>query len=415
MPGSDQQRLLVLSNVWVEPTASAAGWRMERLLDSFLAHGYRIDYATTATPSALAIDLPAKGIATHHIRVNDDAFDAFLLECAPDVVLFDRFMVEEQFGWRVAEHLPKAVRVLDSEDLHGLRYAREAALNAGRPFQASDLHREIMFRELAAIHRCDLTLVISSFEMNLLKEQFNVAPNLLFYMPFQLSQSSIDEVERMPLFDARTDFVSIGNFKHAPNRDAVKALKEELWPRIRQALPEARLQVYGAYAGQHVMQWHDSKQGFLVNGHAPSAGQVLKKARVLLAPLRFGAGLKGKLVDAMRFGLPSITTSIGAEGIGEAATWPGAICDDWSAFADQAIQYYKNDSVWQDARDKMKPLLDDRFGNAELESASMQRIAEIKLDLAEHRNKNWVGGMLQLNSQKSYRYLSKWIMAKASR
>jgi glycosyltransferase involved in cell wall biosynthesis len=387
---------------------------MERLLDCFLENGYSIDYASTSAPSALAVDLNGKGIGTHHIQVNDDAFDAFLLNRNPDVVLFDRFMVEEQFGWRVAKHLPIAMRVLDSEDLHGLRYAREAALNEGRSFQAGDLHRAIMFRELAAMHRCDLTLVISSYEMKLLKEHFGVATRLLAYLPFHVSQASLIAVDEMPSFDVRADFVSIGNFRHAPNKDAVKVLKEEVWPRIRKVLPDAKLHVYGAYSGAVVERWHDPEHGFLIEGHAPSVGVAMRSARVLLAPLRFGAGLKGKLVDAMRFGLPSVTTAIGAEGIADASEWPGKVNDDWDAFAEHAVALYRSVEQWNKAREQITPVLANTFQSEAYEDKMLQQVSVIQKELEVHRSRNWIGGMLQLNSQKSYEYLSKWIMAKSS-
>ena len=88
------------------------------------------------------------------------------------------------------------------------------------------------------------------------------------------------------------------------------------------------MNVYGAYPKQQVEEWHQPLQGFLVHGRAKDANEVMKQSRVCLAPLRFGAGLKGKLVDSMLNGTPSVTTSMGAEGIHGSLEWPGAIADD---------------------------------------------------------------------------------------
>src|SRR5690625_7127154 len=93
----------------------------------------------------------------------------------------------------------------------------------------------------------------------------------------------------------------------------------EIWPFIRKHVPDSRFHIIGSYPSQRVLQLHNEREGLLVHGRAGSAQEVVQKAKVLLAPLRFGAGLKGKLLDAMRWGTPTVTTEIGAEGM----AWKG--------------------------------------------------------------------------------------------
>ncbi|MCH8496401.1 MAG: glycosyltransferase family 4 protein, partial [Balneolales bacterium] len=121
--------------------------------------------------------------------------------------------------------------------------------------------------------------------------------------------------ENLPDFAQRRNFVSIGNFLHDPNTDAVRQLKSTIWPLIRSRLPEAELHIYGAYVNESVLQMHNPREGFIVKGRAEDALETIKNYRVLLAPLRFGAGIKGKLIDAMRTGTPSVTTRIASEGL----------------------------------------------------------------------------------------------------
>ena len=144
--------------------------------------------------------------------------------------------------------------------------------------------------------------------------------------------------------------------------DAVLWLKQTLWPLIQQHLialniNDAELHIYGAYPPKKASQLDKPKQGFCVKGWAADAYEVMRGARVNLAPLRFGAGLKGKLVDAMACGTPSISTTIGAEGMAGQLPWCGAITDEAEAFAAAAAAHYCDQALWQRARQHGLPFL----------------------------------------------------------
>ena len=119
------KKLLIIGFVWPEPKSSAAGGRMMQLISIFKENGFEITFASAAQDSDFMIDLAEFGVIKRSIELNSSSFDDFIKELNPDVVLFDRFMIEEQFGWRVIENCPKAIRILDTEDLHFLRKARE--------------------------------------------------------------------------------------------------------------------------------------------------------------------------------------------------------------------------------------------------------------------------------------------------
>ena len=109
--------LLIIGYVWPEPNSSAAGARMLQLIECFQQAGFSIEYASPAAPSEHAIDYQTYGITTAKIELNSTSFDDYLIKLNPHTVMFDRFMMEEQFGWRVEKHCPQALRILDSEDL----------------------------------------------------------------------------------------------------------------------------------------------------------------------------------------------------------------------------------------------------------------------------------------------------------
>ena len=128
--------VLIIGFVWPEPKSSAAGSRMLQLINLLQRQGYAITFVTTTNESKNAFDLNSIGVKTANIELNNTSFDEFIKDLKPDVVLFDRFMTEEQFGWRVAEHCPNAIRVLDTEDFHGLRKGRGEAIKNNETFSS---------------------------------------------------------------------------------------------------------------------------------------------------------------------------------------------------------------------------------------------------------------------------------------
>lgn len=405
-------QVLIIGYVWPEPKSSAAGSRMMQLINAFLSQAWQITFASPATPSEFRVDLKTLGVAQASIELNNSSFDSFVAELKPDIVLFDRFMMEEQFAWRVEQACPNALRILDTVDLHFLREARRKASKTKRPVALEDLHSDLAKREIAAILRSDMSLLISDFELDFLVNQFKLSAEILFYSPFMLEPMSQLEQDALPRFANRKDFISIGNFLHAPNWDAVLYLKESIWPLIRTGLPNAELHVYGAYPTEKVFALHKPQEGFYVQGRADSALEVMRQAKVLLAPLRFGAGLKGKFIDAMQCGTPSVTTSIGAEGMTLESNWAGFIEDDSEAFANAAIMLHNNEAVWKQSQSNAFKILEARFDTLEHAALLLERIEYVREQLQTHRLNNFYGAMLRHHSMQSTKYLSRWIEAK---
>lgn len=407
--------LLVIGYVWPEPNSSAAGSRMLQLIRAFRDDGYQVHYGSPAEFSEHAADLASLSVHRHRLQLNSTTFDVFLQQLQPTVVLFDRFMMEEQFGWRVEAICPQALRILDTEDLHCLRHARQAQLKAQPqtlPCEPEDtfLFSELAVREIAAILRCDLTLMISMYEMQLLQQRFQVPATQLLYLPFM--QPDEEAAAAPPGFAGRRHFVSIGNFRHEPNWDAVRYLKETLWPGIRAALPQAELHVYGAYPPPKATQLHNPRQGFLVKGWAADAQQVVQEARVLLAPLRFGAGLKGKLIDAAACGTPAVTTGIGAEGMYEPGAEAAWVADEPQAFIAAAVRLYQQEDDWQTLHQHGRQLIARRFAFRDHAPRLWQALAALAAAPDQHRQRHFYSQMLRHHSLKSTQYMAQWIEAK---
>ncbi|MBZ4202950.1 MAG: glycosyltransferase family 4 protein [Methylovulum sp.] len=422
--------LLIIGFVWPEPTATALGSRMLELIQLFTNDNWSIVFASAGTRTAQQANLSAWHVTEQAISLNDASFDAFVAGLQPTAVLFDRFFTEEQFAWRVEKVCPLALRILDTEDFHSLRQARHTLLKKAQhsfskeserqscdPVTASaaQLHEciikeELILRELAAIYRCDLSLLISDVEHHLLTEYFAVPATLLQYCPF-LNTLPVSTA-LLPSFAERLDFISIGNFRHEPNWDSVLYLKHAIWPLIRKHLPQAQLLIYGAYAPPKASQLHAPQHGFLVKGRAEEALGVMQQARVCLAPLRFGAGIKGKLMDAMRVGTPSVTTSIGAEAMAGEFPWGGTIADSAQAFASAAIALYDNAAAWQAAQTHGFAILHQYFTRADFGQLLLTRIHQLLTHRDSERLHNITGLMLRHHHHKSTHYLSLWIEEK---
>lgn len=406
------KNLLIIGFVWPEPNSTAAGSRMLQLIDLFQKNGFAVTFVCAASKSEKSFNLETLNIQTFDIQLNNSSFDSLVKDLNPNLVLFDRFLTEEQFGWRIAETCPKAIRILDTEDLHFLRNARHVAFKKNEKVTLKHLTSDLAKREIASIHRCDLTLIISEYEMKLLKKSFKIDNSLLHYVPFLLNKINPDTLRSYPTFQNRNHFISIGNFKHEPNWNSVQYLKTAIWPLIREKLPEAEMHIYGAYPTEKVQQLQNKKEGFIIKGRAENVEVVFTNARVCLAPLQFGAGLKGKLIDAMKFGTPSVTTKIGAEAMHNQLPWNGFIEDDPNTFASKSIELYTLENLWKNAQQNGIEIINSCFSKEKYERKLMNKIAVLQKNLEEHRQNNFIGAILLHHTLQSTKYLSKWIEEK---
>jgi len=410
------KKLLVIGYVWPEPNSSAAGTRMLQLINIFQKQNYSVTYASPAVLSEHMVDLEALNIKQASIELNNSSFDSFVEVLNPDVVLFDRFMMEEQFSWRVDKVCPNAIKILEIVDLHCLRDARHQTLkNNISPYDLNnlDFHTDIAVREVASILRCDLSIIISEVEVEILVNKYNVNKNILIYIPFMYQSLEPEaSIQQWPDYSERQHFMTIGNFRHAPNWDSVLYLKNSLWPKIRSHLKNVECHIYGSYPPKKAQQLHNPKQGFYIKGWAENALDTLAQYRVCLAPLRFGAGMKGKLADAMLSGTPNITTSIGAESMYSDYEWPGYVSDNDESLISQTIELYRNESIWREKQSYIFPIVNNVFNQESNEIKLIEKFKEIEVSLEKHRNRHFTGKMLRHHTLKSAMYMSQWIEAK---
>ncbi len=408
------KNVLIIGYTWPESSTTAAGGRMMQLIHFFKEEKYSITFASTAAKSEFSNNLNEIGVTEVQIKLNHTSFDSFVSNLNPNIVLFDRFLTEEQFGWRIAQKIPQAIRILDTEDLHFLRKVRKNILTNGMTdvFENALRANELTKREIASIYRCDLSLIISSYEEQLLQSIFNIPDNLLLHLPFMLEHLDEITVSKWNNFDKRKDFICIGNGKHKPNTDAVLWLYEDIWPIVRKTLPKVNIHIYGAYLPQQIKEKHNPKAGFYVNGWTKDIDTVMQSTKVNVAPLRFGAGIKGKLIDAMQNGTPNVTTPIGAEGMSGYLPWNGKVVNNAIDLAKAMIALYINEDQWQQSQKNGVNIINNYYSKALLRKKLSNKISILQASIDTHRNTNFIGSMLLHHTLTSTKYLSKWIEEK---
>ncbi len=408
------KKIVIIGSVWPEPNSTAAGQRMMQIITFFKKLDFQITFTSIASFSDYSFDLEVLNVKTVEIKLNNNSFDNFIKSENPTIVLFDRFMTEEQFGWRVSENCPNSIKILDSEDLHFLREARSQCFKQQITYETKHLQNDIAKREIASIYRCDLTLIISKFEYDLLVNTFSIPTKLLYYIPMMYEKMEENTFEKYPKFEERNHFFSIGNFYHQPNWDAVLQLKNTFWPLIRKQLPKAEIHIYGAYLPEKAKQLHNEKEGFIIKGRADDSSTIFKKYKVLLAPLPYGAGIKGKLIESMLFGTPNVTTKIGAEGMQNNLNWNGYIEDNPVEFTEKAVLLYTNIDTWKQSQVNGLKIINTSFNKVNFEKEFAEQIGYLIINLENHRSQNFMGQIFNHHTLKSTMYMSKWIEEKNS-
>ena len=273
--------------------------------------------------------------------------------------------------WYIAEQYypflsiasPRTAVYVDTVDVHYVRELRQAELEPKAHSLEEILGRKR--RELRIYALADALIAVTPNDAAaLLKElpaaTVKIVPNV---------HSVCSEV---PPFSSREGVLFVGNFAHPPNEDAVLHFHQRIWPRLRSRLPGVRFTIVGNNPPAAVRAL--AGDGIAVTGYVPETEPYVRSHRVSVAPLRYGAGMKGKIGEALSLGLPVVTTSIGAEGIGSGAEPPFVVEDDPEAFADAVATLYNDERAWGEYSNRGRAHIADNFSPA-MVARQLDRIA----------------------------------------
>jgi len=193
-------------------------------------------------------------------------------------------------------------------------------------------------RELAAIRAADCTITHSRVEAAMLADMAQGSP----VVTWPLMSRSYGTTKG---FAERRDVLFLGGYRHPPNVDAVQYFSAEILPRLKRGEPKLRFIVAGANPTAEVAALASAH--VQVTGQIPDLQDVMDRARVFVCPLRVGAGVKGKIMTALAYGIPVVTTSVGIEGSGLVPDVHVLLADDAKSFARQTLRLYRDPELWQ--------------------------------------------------------------------
>jgi glycosyltransferase involved in cell wall biosynthesis len=271
----------------------------------------------------------------HHREV--DSVEGFLKARGRDYSLI--WLCRPELASRLidtaAAFAPSAALVFDTVDLHFLRMGREAALKGDPALwrRAESLKQQ----ELTTARKAGFTIVVSQDEKERLLEHagpldVRVVANIHAARPLANR------------FEDRSGILFIGGYKHSPNVDAVEYFVSAIFPELRRRIPGVKFHVVGSHPPETIRSL--ACEDIVVTGHVPDVSDYFRNCRLSVAPLRFGAGVKGKVNMSMAYGLPTVITSIAAEGMHLVGGKHALVADDPSAFVACVERLYHSETLW---------------------------------------------------------------------
>jgi len=360
-------RILVVDSMTPEPTRDSGSLRLSailRLLDeqgwavSFLPDDGRASDEEIRALGALGTEVlcrPWISDLPHWLRAHGHELHAVML-C--------RHTVAGQYASLVRKLAPKARLLFDTVDLHFLRERRAAELSgsASMARQAQASRKS----ELALIEQCDVTFVVSQHEQELLAAEVPQAKVELL--------SNIHEVFgcRRP-YAGRHDLLFIGGYGHPPNVDAIHWIAADILPAVRERLPNLTIHVAGDIP--ETVRAGLSAPGLIFHGRVPDLSQLMERTLASLAPLRFGAGVKGKINMAMSHGLPVIATATAVEGMQLQHGVDVLVAEDPAAFAKAVVRLASDEALWTSlSRNGLENV--DRHFSSRAAAATLRRVLD---------------------------------------
>ncbi|HIJ96526.1 MAG TPA: glycosyltransferase [Desulfuromonadales bacterium] len=268
-----------------------------------------------------------------------------------DLVFMFRPAVVEHHIKSIRKYCPKTKTLFHTVDLHYLRLSREADLHDDELKRKAAA--EMKQRELTAIRAVDASIVHSTTEMEILRSE--LSHETVFVFPLILNIRSTKTG-----FGERRDLVFVGGFQHPPNVDAVKFFIKDIMPIVRERLPGVRFYAVGSKPPEELYTLQAAD--VVITGFVEDLDSLLDKMRISLAPLRYGAGIKGKIGTAMSAGLPTVATRMAAEGMSLTNGKNVLIADGTSDFAEAIVRLYGDETLWASLRDNGLAFAEKNWG-----------------------------------------------------
>ncbi len=268
-----------------------------------------------------------------------------------DVAWLHRPTIFSKFQSLVKTANPNIKLVFDMVDFHYVRLLREYELNKDEALKAEA--EKFLKIELENCKNADVVIAISTTDKELLKKHFNTDEKVVLISNIH---QHIDKSDNFNSFENRKDLLFVGSFRHDPNSDAVKYLKEDIMPLVWKVIPDLKVNIIGSYITEEIEALASDK--FKLLGFVDDLNAVINTTKLFVAPLRFGAGIKGKIGQSLEHSLPLVTTNVGAEGFDFGEQTNVMIANNAEAIAQKVIDLYTNKILWEEASNSCKTILE---------------------------------------------------------
>jgi glycosyltransferase involved in cell wall biosynthesis len=264
------------------------------------------------------------------------------------------FHTAEHYLDQIREYLPTTKIIVDSVDVHFVRELRQALRPEGRPV---DLEKALdtKVREVKIYNSSDRTIVVSQDDQSALMDAGVVSPISIIS---NIHDALLNDEATFP---TRNGIIFVGNFNHIPNADGIRWFLKNVWPLIHSELPHATLDIIGPNPPEDLLKI--TSDGIRVRGWVPDLKPYYDNAKVSIAPLRFGAGVKGKVGDSLARGTPVVLTSIAAEGMKLPSSLREFVQDDEAGFAMAVVRLHQDERLWGCIRQEGRSHISQLFGS----------------------------------------------------
>ncbi|HNG34956.1 MAG TPA: glycosyltransferase [Nitrosomonas sp.] len=332
-------QILLIEHSVPRPDQDAGSMMIYNFIKVFIEMGYGVTfypvdlaYDPVYTPRLIELKVrclnkPQVNALEHHLAAIDRSYD-FVLSCRP--------VYTEALIPIIKKYCTTAHFIYETHDLHFIRLQRQAEVEHNREMLAHSSFLKAMELNIAA--EADCTIVVSHKEKEILLQE---NPNLYIEVIPVVSEV----FGRKSDFTQRNDLVFIGNYEHRPNVDAVLYFVQDIFPHVLKKIPTIKFFIVGSNPPQEITAL--SSSNIVVLGFVPDITDLMNQIRISINPLRFGAGIKGKLITCMSYGIPCIGTGIAAEGMSLTHEKNILIADTPSAFSDCIINLYSNPILWE--------------------------------------------------------------------
>jgi glycosyltransferase involved in cell wall biosynthesis/SAM-dependent methyltransferase len=337
-------RVLVLDHCTPTPDQDAGSITALNLMRILQGLGFKVTFAPEDNflyMDPYTLDLQRIGVECLYAPYVT-SIEQHLAECGGqyNVVIVFRLLTAERNLAAIQKYCPKAKLIFHTSDLHYLREQREAEL--AKPDELRSFARKTRARELKVIREADATIVHSSTEKAMLDAELGTegADSRVFLFGWAIEIPGT----QVP-YGQRDGMVFIGGFQHQPNVDAVLYFTKEVLPLVKRQLPDAVFHIVGSRVTSEVRAL--AGNGIKVIGFVKDLRTLLDRCRLSVVPLRYGAGIKGKIGTSLSYGLPCVSTTVGAEGMGLEVGDGVVVADDPEAFADAVVRLHQVAAWWE--------------------------------------------------------------------